>query len=106
MKSTELRIGNLILVNDIPKPLTIQMLYDGGLTEYCKPIPLTEEWLLNFGFKKYSKNFIKYGNIEFYIWEIDNSYKIKALDILIKIQTVHELQNLYFLLTKTELFYE
>ena len=74
--------------------------------EDFRAIPLTEEWLLKFGFKKYSKNFIKDGNIEFYIWTIDNSYQIKALDILIKIQTVHELQNLFFLLTKTELFYE
>ena len=106
----ELKIGNWIFSKTYQKEIEMKSFF--GLCnvesnkELFEPIKLTEEWILKFGFKKYSKNFIKYGNIEFYIWKIDNSYQIKALDVLIKIQTVHELQNLYFLLTKTELFYE
>jgi hypothetical protein len=115
----ELRIGNLLkplFNNDVEyckvKGIDEEYIYSNAISfdytgfDEFKPIPLTEEWLIKFGFKKYSKNFIKYGDIEFYIWTTNNDYQIKALDKLIKIETVHELQNLYYLLTKTELFYE
>lgn len=106
----ELRIGNWLFSKTYKTEIEMKSFF--GLCnvesnqDLFEPIPLTEEWLLKFGFKKYSKNFIKYGDIEFYIWTTNNSYQIKALDKLIKIETVHELQNLYFLLTKTDLFYE
>ena len=68
-----------------------------------KPIPLTENWLLKFGFEKdvnlqFFKNFknnktviIGFG----FICRLGSSH--------VKINYVHELQNLYFALTKTEL---
>jgi hypothetical protein len=106
----ELRIGNWVYSKTYKTKIQMKSFFClcnlESNTNLFEPIPLTEEWLLKFGFLKYSKNFIKYGEIEFYIWAMNDSYEIKSLDTLIKIETVHELQNLYFLLTKTDLFYE
>ena len=108
MKANELRIGNLlqgysgqlfeITIDDL-------MIIENGDSK-AKPIPLTEEWLLKFGFEfgiklqdfargKYQfvqlKNKILYGEFSeegiFY-------YNTKT-----KIKYVHQLQNLYFALT-------
>ena len=57
MSSKELRIGNLIEVKvgtfwkeqETPSSF-IRAIEDGVLD--CRPIPLTEDWLLRFGFKK------------------------------------------------------
>lgn len=67
--------------------------------EFVEPIPLTEEWLLKFGFKKRYKAFAK-GDFTF----IENSgmaYKLSIVDNMPKY--VHQLQNLYFALTGEEL---
>jgi hypothetical protein len=75
MKASELRIGNLfyISVNDGPRVVFgvreswIFYFEEGELKhrevnqQYCQPIPLTEEWLLKFGFIKLHH----FGNYEF-----------------------------------------
>ncbi len=80
-----------------------------------KPIPLTEEWLLKFGFRwsiphqaHYKKGF-KYV-IDFYPSHPQFSkqvcfvnYKHRTGDNLICVQYAHQLQNLYFSLTGEEL---
>lgn len=123
MKTEELRIKNLILVNGIVKPLSLTMMYEGGLDEYCKYIPLTEKWLLNFGFEKkefkdhrnytpqlksiyqLGKKTIAYNDEGDYIFcKISDSIFLSAYSRNIKF--VHELQNLYFALVGTELTYE
>ena len=84
-----------------------------------KPIPLTEEWLLKFGFilekdlvwlredekeyQVYRKN-ISIIDIKgsYYLWigiEEDDWYSFEWT----KIEYVHQLQNLFFALTNTEL---
>jgi hypothetical protein len=68
-----------------------------------KPIPLTEEWLLKFGFLK---NLTSWTN-----WEKPNNTKEVRLIIQGKylfyngriIEHVHQLQNLYYSLTGEEL---
>ena len=75
-------------------------------TDY-KPIPLTEEWLLEFGFEKHSSNPFWFrkkqlcisvlGAIELISWDM-NVFKIDT-----KAEHVHTLQNLYFALTGEEL---
>jgi len=72
-------------------------------TQHLQPIPLTEELLLKFGFEKDEI-------IEFY-----RKYKTSSTIIIdfnfvcllgyshVKIQTVNQLQNLYFSLTEKEL---
>jgi len=50
MKASELRIGNW--VNYDGRNCTIQEPTDLVDADEFEPIPLTEEWLLNFGFEK------------------------------------------------------
>ena len=104
MKATELRIGNLIQSkeNRIFKVTSedLQFIEAGSL---CKPIPLTEEWLLKLGF-------IKDEILEFYRDDKSNSTIIIDYDFIcllgyshVKIKYVHQLQNLYFALTNNEI---
>lgn len=119
MKATELRIGNIVLLDDEEITLTgikgnTVFWKDGfdmtGLTgAEIKPIPLTEEWLLKFGFKPidergYSKEIVnKKDNYEynFVLSKVDDGYDNDVC--LYTIKYVHQLQNLYFALTGKEL---
>ena len=67
-----------------------------------EPIPLTEEWLLKFGFKKDKVDETYYkDNFEIMLPNFFQ-YKISLIsDALVK--HVHQLQNLYFALTGQEL---
>ena len=63
-----------------------------------KPIPLTEEWLVKFGFKKGVKGWFK---------TLDKNYKFNLyLYHDSKYKSVHQLQNLYFALTNEELTFK
>jgi len=64
-----------------------------------EPIPLTEEWLLNFGYTKEDSNFWNLGHI---VWEYDGGVFICNKNG-ITLKYVHQLQNLYFALTGREL---
>lgn len=86
-----------------------------------KPIPLTEEWLLRFGFVNIDKgnnNFITYTDSEHnYYLQIDvrrkdgkylildNSFDDLRAFSMIDIEYVHQLQNIYYCLTGEELNY-
>ena len=107
MKANELRIGNII-ESRTKHPIivnwgTLKALENGEKTYF--PIPLTEEWLLKFGFEW--KNFaMRNGRIS--IRESDGKYNLHltneaASTITIQIKYVHQLQNLYFALTGEEL---
>lgn len=112
MKANELRIGNLVYYVDGDGyfyQLNITVIED-GITNDFEPIPLTEEWLFRFGFYETSR----YGKyLEFNInqeqvlrfpickhSEKDFWYVLRGS---VKIQYVHQLQNLYFALTGEEL---
>ena len=125
MKATELRIGNYVLdrgnklilidhweyINKISSkreenfhPLT-------EFVDYLKPIPLTEEWLVKFGFEEVDGNdyykFFDLQEFRLFVNKKDNScfihYKQSSIDYLINNLHVHSLQNLYFALTGEEL---
>lgn len=104
MKANELRIGNYILDN-LGGILKIKSISTESDFSHIKPIQLTEEWLLKFGFEW--KNFaMRNGRIS--IRNSDNKYHIHltneaASTITIQIKYVHQLQNLYFALTGEEL---
>jgi len=70
-----------------------------------KPIPLTEEWLLKFGFEKIGRNFTTKDN--FVIWLSLSSetyqFRLHGYGKDIEIKFVHQLQNLYYALTNEEL---
>ena len=133
MKTQELRIGNYIYKKihkkdtslEVIEVLSINSSFDvldvknigGYITEQCplkdfEPIPLTEEWLLKFGFTRhhadYSNEVIYIKNIpdnnEFewgaYPNELGSGIQIKNRKLL---KYVHQLQGLYFYLTGEEL---
>lgn len=131
MKANELRLGNLIDRQDYICKVT-RIEEDGIITEpleykgerfveqKLKPIPLTEEWLVKFGFKKTLWNNTNYPNrfeLTLYVNGIlikyDSYYnETTALSfgefgndnvIITKLKYVHQLQNLYFALTGEEL---
>jgi hypothetical protein len=106
MKANELRINNWVYWNsdnDFYTPFLIEDFKELKYFDLFKPIPLTEEWLLKFGFKedigepeRFFNDFIsltKYG--------IHRVIEYNGFDFTITY--AHELQNLYFALTKTEL---
>lgn len=119
MKSTELRIGNFIqekynpikyfapiisinseLVRVASRP---DMEFDFTQIE---PIPLTEEWLLKFGFEELNGRLIKYATTSFrrLIWNnVGLFLDFSGHGELLNIHYVHQLQNLYFALTEEEL---
>ena len=75
-----------------------------------RPILLTEEWFLKFGFDKGSDIigdcfYIELKNNDDFIIHIEND-KMFLFDDDLEIKHVHQLQNLYFALTQKELIYE
>ena len=128
MEANELRIGNLLFDRgsrllrldfwDFGKPAQRMFLADverHPMTEdleHCQPISITEEWLVQLGFQE-DKNRLyttMKGESQWYIDGIDGC--IFFSDVLefpcvnyVKIQYVHQLENLYFALTQTELTY-
>jgi hypothetical protein len=116
MKAEELRIGNCVNYFNDGEHSLIRILdwgyahlNDASSIEYelLKPIPLTEEWLLKFGFeigwiishKETYFNLNKNGKDYFY--SPDQHHNSSEA-----IQNVHQLQNLYYALTNKELNYE
>jgi len=116
MKENELRIGNLLDLYGTIATLQGEDFYhhysinERKLSRF-KPIPLTEEWLLKFGFIKYGTLHDSY-RLNPFIVELDilgNHYTFRKImnkeeSILLKeMKHVHQLQNLYFALTEKEL---
>ena len=127
LKNNELRIGNLVKWYDVSKVLELHSeknKFDNVYieceesfewTEYNKlePIPLTEEWLLKFGFsvinessagKRYGYviNGVFNSGLTFTFWKTTKEVgKFFRGDLELK--SVHQLQNLYFALTGAEL---
>ena len=114
MKATELRIGNYVMYDNEIKKLYLGRDIDDYITD-LNPIPITEDWLLKFGFekhKKYDNYKIKlprtYLKIFIYIDKKTNkinniSYGITGSGLHTQIKHIHQLQNLYFALTNKEL---
>lgn len=115
MKVNELRIGNWINVGGELNEFDIADfcdIFDNGnkwFKDLFKAIPLTEEWLVKFGFSHISKNDYQ-SPYEFLIFDIkllcfadiqgDDEERIFSP---IEVKYVHQLQNLYFALTGEEL---
>ncbi len=109
MKALELRIGNYIENTDGQMAsymvVNADVIKQNEHTMYAslEPIPLTEEWLIKFGFIKHGK----YGYFYLDNFIIDKNklgkFFMCDIDIHVEIETVHHLQNLYFALTGEEL---
>ena len=107
----ELRVGNLIQEGKVEQiDNSIDEIYYSGdgyyLSNYCcnlNAIPLTEEWLLKFGFKRFPwglvigellfKDNLKCTELTF---EVGNGFRVE-------LKYVHHLQNFYFDFNNEEL---
>ncbi len=134
IKANELRIGNYVnheqtthLITCVNIDYSISVWVDTMINqEYLyqhqnnelKPIPLTEEWLLNFGFARhhgdyYNDVFMLKNVIDFETGRLFDAFEIKiypneigsaqSIKGCLEISYVHQLQNLYFALTNEEL---
>ena len=109
--ANELRIGNVVnIIGIVPIQIDAQRIlsFANGDDTY-KPVPITEDWLLKFGFELrgiYYHFPNSYFKLEQY--KNKNAYWLRSgtedLDCT-RINYVHQLQNLYFALTGKELTY-
>jgi len=112
MKASELRIGNLVEIIQSKKCIytTIEAsCFSVDVEKNYKPIPLTKDWLLKFGFEENFKQYElqNYGlkvvkDVNSNVWICYVGFPNQFNEIC-SIKFVHELQNLYFALTGTEL---
>ena len=114
MTAVELRIGNLFNENGVitkVSPSTIEELW-GAPNACCKAIPLTEEWLLKFGFvttrwDNFDSYELKISNNDDYAIVIYSDGNCEVGDVITtKINYVHQLQNLFFALVGEELAFK
>jgi len=115
MKASEFRIGNYYnQFGNIEKVswATLKVLEKRTNEQlWCEPIPLSEEWLLKFGFEmEYSQltNIYKYFLVNTPFGYSQGQFNVFTQTgcFSVEIKYVHQLQNLYFALTNKELTYE
>lgn len=117
LKATDLRVGN-ILNYDTSEGDTVTAVIDWqdikwisedpkGFNLVHSPIPLTEEWLVKFGFKCEFKSRIHciytFNNLHYYIWYLEAKEYADFKGAEIKCKFVHKLQNIIHALSGQEL---
>lgn len=119
MKANELRIGNYLKSDGVVVKIDGRSIFDiwGSEASSCKyePIPLTEEWILKFGFianENGEPQIETNDGMGLSISIQETPYKYSAwhfissehtYSIISECKFVHQLQNLYFALTGKEL---
>jgi hypothetical protein len=128
MKAEELRLGNLVsnmnprhndsvlTIESIGDNHEVNVFYRKYLLSELEPIPLTEEWLLKFGFDKVGIALTSIAiaplnlpctfnlpNTPFSFCQGKLILTTGTGDFCVNIEYVHQLQNLYFVLTGEEL---
>ncbi|WP_214228614.1 hypothetical protein [Pedobacter sp. B4-66] len=126
MKANELRIGNLVLMafENVVEPVTsrrigfINQATSKGHSHPFEPIPLSEEWLIKFGFEGDDDErhiVLGFGGGEELSVELltktccltrTNKNERDDYVYVAYPEYVHQLQNLYFSLTGKELKYD
>lgn len=116
MLANELRLGNLFIeenLNEIIKVIELkenEIIFSGNFLGkwQAKPIPISEDWLIKFGFF-----IINYNGIEATM--PNKRYTIKSVKdydgwffcngdtVLINLEFIHTLQNIWFFMTSQEL---
>jgi hypothetical protein len=108
IKANELRLGNWIYNNNVEyqvTPYVIEELW-ASVRGWVQPIPLTEEWLIKFGFESFHKRDFKKKGLFITTYFatpqtlVDDDFGNKRV---LELKYVHQLQNLYFALTNQEL---
>lgn len=118
MEAKELRIGNLVYqIAEWGEPIDKKLVEWSGdiwyrvgecllYLEDFEPIPLTEEWLVKFGFENLDfPNEFNFGSFCVRLNTKDRIFRYITNDGNVRpvIKHVHQLQNLYFALTENEL---
>jgi hypothetical protein len=116
IKANELRIGNKVdyygnivtinYINDTDVGFSDYVPFDYPLLDEINPVPITEDWLVRFGFEKGRKGNVwvilenqlgyKNGRIYYNSWAISENQP----------NSIHQLQNLYYALTGEEMKYD
>jgi len=108
MKASELRIGNCVKQGTIESLSTTLAEVNDCVYEVrvLESIPLTEEWLIKFGFKNIDTN-EDGGDNYWYLdktdFMLDRSFQSLQMNTSFDLKYIHQLQNLHFALTGVEL---
>lgn len=120
MEAKKLRLHNWVLCNGLRTTVNIPLLkavFEKNIQETVEPLPLTKEWLDNFGFddSEYKKGYtgVDYKTnliMDFVLtkpnfmgeWQNYYTYDL-GQHRFVALHYVHELQNLFFAVTTTEL---
>lgn len=107
MDKRELRIGNYVNIFDVKTKLE---LFDFSFeSDFIFPIEITDKNLLELGFEKINNDYYQTRNLELKLhWTVNKNKMIpefqeKRLVTGYDFKYVHQLQNLYYSLTNTEL---
>ena len=130
MKANELRLGNWVMIprtmnDDVVIPSEIEKKVKGidlfgtidftgphdindiqRLAKHCSGVPLTEEWLLKFGFTLYSEQqdgSRHFNKGRFSVSVQDDYIGLNGVYYAVRLKYVHQLQNLYFAINGEEL---
>ena len=108
MRATDLRIGNLTMYRDVIVKVDLVDLQVHQEENCLEPIPLTEEWLLKFGFERIlgAKKVIYKLRVNNTIFTYDEDGYLRFDGAFIPCSNVNQLQNAVFALTGEELEYE
>lgn len=115
----ELRIGNLLMYSDNSGIWEVSGIHEFGIDcfddieetyieyENFEPVPLTEELLIDYGFK-WSHFHPDTAQRQYYIFEDFGVelYDKKYYKHGVELRSLHQLQNLYFALTGKELTHQ
>lgn len=117
MKANELRIGNFVSLDGLSNPIKVSIIdtTETSTDTKSKPIKLTEEWLFKFGFRKHPNDIPSYAKIfgnfngddfgyAFCVYQdSDGNFYAQIIGKKIVLNSVHQLQNLYFTIAEKEL---
>ena len=96
--ANELRIDNYVQFDTLTV-YKVDIIYkDYVMLRRWEGVPLTEQWLIKFGFVKTDYNCFEFGD-----FILNDDFIMMDIDITIQLKYVHELQNLYYSLFKKEL---
>lgn len=97
------RIGKIIAIKEKQVVLRLENSIIATSIKNIEPIPLTEEWLLKFGFIQDTGEPERFFNDIISLTKYKNSWTIEYNNNDFVFEYVHDLQNLYFALKGEEL---
>lgn len=116
IQATDLRLGNLVMHEDtifkiraigvntitIQSPIKVVEIDPDG--DDVNPIPITAKFFKERGYKHdYHHNDITISSDYRVEFSLSKGYLIDSYGLMVEINYIHELQNLYYALNKTEL---